>query len=75
MIAIQNLVCKAYHLNSKIQSVSISTQKQPSCKKGVAHIKKDNMKKVVKSKVAAQKWLRYGRIMAKFMITTLGPNS
>jgi len=26
-------------------------------KKGVAHAKKDSMKKVVKSKVAAQKWL------------------
>ena len=26
-------------------------------KKGAAHAKKDSMKKVVKSKVAAQKWL------------------
>jgi len=34
-----------------------STQKQPNCKKGAAHAKKDSMKKVVKSKVAAQKWL------------------
>ena len=28
-----------------------------NCKKGVAHAKKNSMKKVVKSKVAAQKWL------------------
>jgi len=34
-----------------------STQKKPNCKKGVAHAKKDSMKKVVKPKVAAQKWL------------------
>ena len=32
-------------------------KKQPSWKKGSAHVKKGNMRKVVKSKVAAQKWL------------------
>ena len=37
-------------------SQSKSTQKQPSCKKGMVHAKKkeNSMKKVVKSKVAAQ---------------------
>jgi len=33
-----------------------STQKQPSCKKGAAHAKRQH-EKVVKSKVVAQKWL------------------
>ena len=34
-----------------------STQKQPNCKKRCGPCKKGSMKKVVKSKVAAQKWL------------------
>jgi len=33
------------------------TQNNLTVKKGVAHAKKDSMKKVVKSKVEAQKWL------------------
>ena len=37
----------------KLQKEVKSTQKQPNCKKGAAHAKKDSMKKVVKSKVAA----------------------
>ena len=39
------------------QQQCISTQKQPNCKKRCGPCKKDSMKKVVKSKVAAQKWL------------------
>ena len=34
-----------------------STQKQPNCKKSCGPCKKGSMKKVVKSKKAAQKWL------------------
>jgi len=41
----------------KLQKEVKSTQKQPSRKKSVAHAKNDSMKKVVKSKVGAQKWL------------------
>ena len=37
--------------------VILSVQKQPSCEKGVA-LKKAWVKKVVKSKVAANKWLQ-----------------
>ena len=33
------------------------TQKQPNCKKRCGPCKKGSMKKVVKSKVVAQKWL------------------
>jgi len=35
----------------------ISTQKQPSCKKGAALFKMASVKKVVKSKGVAKKWL------------------
>ena len=35
----------------------LSTQKQPGCKKGVALFKMVSVKKVVKSKGAAKKWL------------------
>ena len=40
----------------QIQKEVISNQKQPSCKKGAAP-KKAMVKKDVKSKVAAKKWL------------------
>jgi len=42
---------------------------QPSCKKSAAP-KKAIVKKDVKSKVAAKKWLD-GRLMAKILITTI----
>ena len=42
--------------NIQIQKEVISNQKQPSCKKGAA-AKKAMVKKDVKSKVAAKKWL------------------
>jgi len=35
----------------------ISTQKQSGCKKGAALFKMANVKKIVKSKGAAKKWL------------------
>ena len=41
----------------KLQKEVKSTQKQPNCKKRYGPCKKGSMKKVVKSKVAAQKWL------------------
>jgi len=41
----------------KLQKEVKSMQKQPSCKKRCGPCKKDSMKKVVKSKVVAQKWL------------------
>jgi len=41
----------------KLQKEVKSTQKQPSCKKGATHAKKRQHEKVVKSKVAAQKWM------------------
>ena len=51
-----------YHLQQNtfklLQKEVKSTQKQLNCKKkGAAHAKNNSMKKVVKSKVAAQKWL------------------
>jgi len=42
------------HINFKLQKEVKSTQKQPSCK---AHAENNSMKKVVKSKVVAQKRL------------------
>jgi len=45
-------------------------KKQPGGKKGVALFKMANMKKVVKSKGAAKKWLWWYRLMAKISITT-----
>ena len=41
----------------KLQKEVKSTQKQPSCEKCAAHAKKREHEKVVKSKVAVQKWL------------------
>ena len=41
----------------KLQKEVKSTQKQPSCKKTCSPCKKRQHEKVVKSKVAAQKWL------------------
>ena len=41
----------------KIFSIYISNQKQPSCKKRSAALEKAMVKKDVKSKVAAKKWL------------------
>ena len=37
--------------------ITISNQKQPSCKKRSAALEKAMVKKDVKSKVAAKKWL------------------
>jgi len=48
-----------------------STQKQPSCKKGTAHVR-GSMKIVVKSKAAASGC--DGRMMAKFLIRTIQVN-
>jgi len=52
-----------------------STQKQPNCKKRCCPCKKGSMKKVVKSKVAAQKWLwwsddgkNFNNISGKFVL-------
>ena len=44
-------------LGMKLQKEVISDQKQPSCKKSVWPLKKARVKKDVKSKVAAKKWL------------------
>ena len=49
----------------------ISTQKQPDCKKGAALFKIASVKKDVKSKGAAKKWLWWYRLMAKSLITIL----
>ena len=49
------LLKQKYKLNYKKEGKS--TQKQPNCKKRCSPCKKGSMKKVVKSKVAAQKWL------------------
>ena len=46
--------CHSYKKNNCIHQ---STQKQTNCKKKCGLCKKGSMKKVVKSKVAAQKWL------------------
>ena len=40
-----------------IIAIKLSTQKQPNCKKRCGRCKKGSMKKVVKSNMAAQKWL------------------
>ena len=47
------------HLNpvKVLQKDVKSTQKPPGCKKGAALFKMASVKKVVKSKVAAKKWL------------------
>jgi len=50
-----------------------SNPKQLSCKKKCAAPKKAIVKKYVKSKVAAKKWLD-GRLMAKILITTIQAN-
>jgi len=47
----------------------ISTQKQPGCKKSAAPLKIASMKKAVKSKETAKKWLWWHRLMAKILIT------
>jgi len=49
--------------------IATSNPKQPNCKKKCAAPKKAIVKKDVKSKVAAKKWLD-GRLMAKILITT-----
>ena len=49
------------------------TQKQPNCKKSVAHAKKGSMKKVVKLKVAVQKWLWWSD-NGKILIATIEVN-
>ena len=41
----------------KVLVILISNQKQPSCKKRSAALEKAMVKKDVKSKVAAKKWL------------------
>jgi len=40
-----------------LQKEVICTQKQPGCKKGVAPFKMASVKKVLKSKGVAKKWL------------------
>ena len=57
-----------YHIITRYKI--ISTQKQPGCKKGVALFKMASVKKVVKSKGVAKKWLWWCRLMRKFLITT-----
>jgi len=50
-----------------------SNPKQPSCKKKLCSPKKAIVKKDVKSKVVAKKWLDV-RLMAKILITTIQVN-
>jgi len=50
-----------------------SNPKQPSCKKVCAPPKKAIVKKDVKSKMVAKKWLD-GRLMAKILIMTIQVN-
>jgi len=57
----------------RLQKEMKSNPKQPSCKKKCAAPKKAIVKKDVKSKVAAKKWLN-GRLMAKILITAIQKN-
>jgi len=50
----KHIICQLY--NMQLQKGVKSNQKQPSCKKGAAS-KNAVVKKDVKSKVAAKKWL------------------
>jgi len=48
---------KCYNYNSFIRNNWYLHKNSQTLKRGAAHAKKDSMKKVVKSKVTAQKWL------------------
>ena len=54
--ATKNIIINKYSFTISTDKYEY-TQKQPSCKKGIALFKIASVKKVVKSKGAAKKWL------------------